>query len=38
MVSSVGRSFVPSLVRVEVGFIQFALGSIYAVHINALSI
>ena len=38
MVRSVGRSFVPSLVRVEVGFIQFALGSFYAVHNNALSI
>ena len=32
------RPSVNSCVRVEFGFIQFALGSFYAVHINALSI
>ncbi len=31
-------TFVCAFVRVEFGFIQFALGSFYAVHINALSI
>ena len=32
------RDGLRSCVRVEFGFIQFALGSFYAVHINALSI
>ena len=36
MVRSFVRSFVRSCIRVKFGFIQFALGSFYAVHISVL--